>query len=217
MRTREEIVKAIEECGIVAVIRASSSEEALAAVDAILAGGVRAIEITFTVPGAAQVIADLHKRFGEDIVLGAGTVLTKEQALAAIEAGAEFIVAPNTNPIVIDTAAQKNCVVAPGAFSPTEVVTALQSGADLVKIFPANVLGPGYLKDLKGPFPKIKTIPTGGIGLENAADYFKAGAAAIGVGGKLVDLKALRSGQPEKLTETARQFIAIVQQARAAQ
>ncbi len=222
MRTCDQTLAALLDCGIIPVIRAASSQEAVQAAEAVLAGGVRTVEITFTVPGAAQVIADIHARFGDQIVLGAGTVLTMEQAQEAISAGAEFIVSPNINPAVIQavkcaggaSGRQRGMVSVPGAFSPTEVVAALEAGADLVKIFPINVLGAGYLKDLRGPLPGVKLVPTGGITLDNAADYFRAGAAAIGVGGSLVDQKALRAGRPEVITDNARRFVEVVKRAR---
>jgi 2-dehydro-3-deoxyphosphogluconate aldolase / (4S)-4-hydroxy-2-oxoglutarate aldolase len=214
VRTREQTVEAIIDCGITAVIRASSSEEALKAAQAILQGGVRIIEIAFTVPGASEVLADLRSKLGEEVVLGAGNVLTRDQALEAMGSGAEFLVAPNTNFSVLETVKTEGKVMIPGAFSPTEVIEALQAGADLIKIFPANMLGPGYLKALHGPLPGTKFVPTGGIDLANAADYIKAGAVALGVGSGLMDKKALRAGRLDLITENARKFVELVQTAR---
>lgn len=214
MPVKKEILNRILDCGIVAVVRGESAEPVLRAIEAVLQGGVSAIEVTFTVPGALQIIEKLAKELPEDVTLGAGTVLDGQTARNAIDAGAQFIVAPNTNLEVIEIAKWRGKPVMPGALTPTEVVTARDAGADLVKVFPANVMGPGYLRDLHGPLPDVRFIPTGGIDLDNAADYLKAGAAALGVGSSLIDKKLVAARDWDALTERARRFTGIVQQAR---
>ncbi|HEY2847794.1 MAG TPA: bifunctional 4-hydroxy-2-oxoglutarate aldolase/2-dehydro-3-deoxy-phosphogluconate aldolase [Pyrinomonadaceae bacterium] len=201
--------------GVVPVVRASSADEAMQAIDAIREGGVNVLEITMTVPGAVGVIAEISKRYGDDVVVGAGTVLDPETALRCIDAGAVFVVSPALNLDTIAACINAGIPVMPGALSPTEVVTAWNAGADMVKIFPAGAVGgPSYLKNLKGPLPHIKMIPTGGVSLATAADFIKAGAAALGVGTDLVDIKAIREGRPEVVTERARQFVEIVKETR---
>lgn len=214
MADPKETIQKMTDCGIAPVIRAESADQALKAVQAILAGGIPVIEITFTVPGAMEIIRELADSLGEQALLGAGTVLDPETAQGAISAGAEFIVAPNTNLQVIETTKQNGKVSIPGAFSPTEVAAAWQAGADLVKIFPASVLGPVYLKDLHGPMPDVPLMPTGGIDLDNVADYLKAGAATVGVGSSLVDKKAMKTGDYGVITEKAIQFVEIIRKTR---
>ena len=205
----------IESLGLIPVVRASSSQEAMQAIDAIREGGVDVLEITMTVPGAVEVIAEVCRRYGDKVVVGAGTVLDPDTARRCIDAGAVFVVSPALNLDTIAACIEAGIPVMPGALSPTEVVTAWNAGADMVKIFPAGAVGgPSYLKNLKGPLPHIKMIPTGGVSLSTAADFIKAGAAALGVGTDLVDVKAIRAGHPEVVTERARQFVQIVQEAR---
>jgi 2-dehydro-3-deoxyphosphogluconate aldolase/(4S)-4-hydroxy-2-oxoglutarate aldolase len=211
-----QIFQAITEVAIVPVVRASSAEAAVQAVDAIYKGGVRAAEITMTVPGAVRVLEKLADQFGGKIILGAGTVLDPETARICILAGAEFIVSPSLKPATIEMCKRYSKVVTPGALTPTEVVTAWEAGADAVKIFPCgNVGGAKYIKALKGPFPQIEMIPTGGVNLETAADFLKAGACAVGVGGELVDAKCIKEGRFDIIEERARQFLAVVSKARA--
>jgi 2-dehydro-3-deoxyphosphogluconate aldolase/(4S)-4-hydroxy-2-oxoglutarate aldolase len=187
------------------------------AIDAIREGGVNVLEITMTVPGAIDVIAQVSKRYGDEVVVGAGTVLDPETARRCIDAGAVFVVSPALNLDTIATCIELGVPVMPGALSPTEVVTAWNAGADMVKIFPAGAVGgPSYLKNLKGPLPQIKMIPTGGVSLSTAADFIKAGAAALGVGTDLVDVKAIRAGNAQVITERAREFVRIVQETRRA-
>ena len=215
--TKTEVIQRIREIGVIPVVRASSAEEAVRVVDAIRAGGVSILEITMTVPGAVQVIEELVKRFGDDTVVGAGTVLDPEVAEACISAGAQFIVSPALNLETIACCRQQDIVMMPGALTPTEIVTAWNAGADFVKVFPCGAMGgASYIKSLKAPLPQIELVPTGGVNLNTAAGFIQAGAAAIGVGADLVDVKAIRSGQAEKVTEAARAFVGAVRQARTA-
>ena len=211
---KKHVIDAIIECGIVAVVRAESSELALRAVEAALAGGVNAIEVTFTVPGALEVIRTLSKGVSSDVILGAGTVLEPQTALDAVDAGARFIVSPNVNLATIEAAKSKGVAVFPGAFTPTEVLTAWQAGGDIIKIFPANVVGPSYFKDLHGPFPNIPLMPTGGVDLSTARTWLEHGAIALGVGGALIDRKLLKEGNFGEITERAKKFREIVNEFR---
>jgi 2-dehydro-3-deoxyphosphogluconate aldolase/(4S)-4-hydroxy-2-oxoglutarate aldolase len=201
-------------CGIVAVIRARSGELLADVAEALLAGGVEVMEVTFTVPRAHQVLERVAERVDGRILLGAGTVLDPETARLALASGAEFIVSPTVDLDVIRMCRRYGKVVMPGAFTPTEVLAAWEAGADVVKIFPADVGGPQYLKALAGPLPQIKLLPTGGVNLETAADFLKAGAFALGVGGSLVDSKAVADGDLAQIESRARQFVAIVRKVR---
>jgi 2-dehydro-3-deoxyphosphogluconate aldolase/(4S)-4-hydroxy-2-oxoglutarate aldolase len=201
--------------GIVAVIRAKSSGLLVDVARALLAGGVNVIEVTFTVPRAVQVLERVADELGDQVLLGAGTVLDTETARTAMLAGAEFIVSPATNTSVIELCRRYDKTVIPGALTPTEVVTAWQAGADLVKIFPSDVMGPSYLKALRGPLPQVRLMPTGGVNLETAAEFLRAGACALGVGGSLVEAKAIDAGNLQRITELATQFVEIVRQTRA--
>ena len=213
---RIEIIKHIETLGLVPVVRASSADEAMKAIEAIKEGGVNVLEITMTVPGAVKVIEAVVDKYGNDIIVGAGTVLDPETARTCMLAGAQFIVSPALNVRTIEICLRYGVPIAPGALTPTEVVTAWQAGADFVKIFPAgSVGGARYIKNLKGPLPQIKIIPTGGVSLTTAADFIKAGAAALGVGTDLVNVKAIREGNAHIVTERAKQFLEIVREARA--
>jgi 2-dehydro-3-deoxyphosphogluconate aldolase / (4S)-4-hydroxy-2-oxoglutarate aldolase len=213
--TREEIVQRIVEVGVVPVIRASSPKSARAAVDAVAQGGIPVFEITMTVPNAVQVIRELTKDNGAGFLIGAGTVLDADAALLCLEAGAQFLVSPGLDVGMIGVARKNNVPVIPGALTPTEIMAASRSGADFIKIFPcSNVGGPAYLKALRGPFPKLAFIPTGGVNLDNAADFIRAGATALGVGGELVDKAALESGKTDVITNNARRLVSIVQEAR---
>jgi 2-dehydro-3-deoxyphosphogluconate aldolase/(4S)-4-hydroxy-2-oxoglutarate aldolase len=214
--SRQQQLERVFRSVIVAVIRAPSGEQLLDVAQALLAGGVEVMEVTFTVPGAGRVIERVAERLGDKILLGAGTVLDAETARIALLAGAEFIVSPSTNLEVIRICRRYGKLAMPGAFTPTEVVTAFEAGADLVKIFPCDVGGPAYLKALHGPLPQIPLMPTGGITLENAADYLKAGACALGVGGSLVESKAVTDRDFARIEEQARRFQAIVRETRPA-
>src|SRR6185295_17041700 len=214
--TSKEILALITEVGIVPVVRTVSAESAIQAVEAIYKGGVRAAEITMTVPGAIRALEKLADRFGSQIMLGAGTVLDPETARACMLAGAEFFVTPSLRISTIEMVQRYSKVICPGALTPTEVLTAWEAGADAVKVFPCgNVGGAKYIKALKGPFPHIEMIPTGGVNLETAADFLKAGACAVAVGGELVDAKLMNEGKFDVLTERARQYRAVVTAARA--
>jgi len=213
---KTDVLQRIRETGLIPVVRAESAEQAMRAVEAIKAGGVDVLEVTMTVPGAIGVIEQLAKTYGAEALIGAGTVLDPETARACIEAGAQFIVSPALNEETIAFCRENGVAVFPGALTPTEVVRAWNAGADAVKVFPAGAVGgASYLKALKAPLPQIELVPTGGVNLKTAADFIKAGAMALGVGADLVDMKALREGKAELITERARQFIAIVRVARA--
>jgi 2-dehydro-3-deoxyphosphogluconate aldolase/(4S)-4-hydroxy-2-oxoglutarate aldolase len=205
----------VHQTGIVAVMRASSGELLADVAEALAAGGVEVMEVTFTVPRAHQVLERVAQRLGSRILLGAGTVLDPETARIALLSGAEFIVSPTVNLSVIKLCRRYDKLVIPGAFTPTEVLTAWEAGADIVKIFPSEVTGPAYLKALGGPLPQVRMMPTGGVNLDSAAAFLRAGAFALGVGGSLVDPPAVASGELAKIETLARQFIEVVQQTRA--
>jgi 2-dehydro-3-deoxyphosphogluconate aldolase/(4S)-4-hydroxy-2-oxoglutarate aldolase len=205
----------IIETGLIPVVRAESADIAMRAIDAIKEGGISVLEITMTVPGAIRVIEEVARRFGEDAIVGAGTVLDAETARACILAGAQFIVSPVLDLDTISCCRRYSIPVMPGAMTPSEVVTAWKAGADFVKVFPANAVGgASYIKALKAPLPQVELVPTGGVSLKTAADFIKAGAAALGVGTDLVDTAALRKGEDKAISERARQFIEIVKSAR---
>jgi 2-dehydro-3-deoxyphosphogluconate aldolase/(4S)-4-hydroxy-2-oxoglutarate aldolase len=207
----------IRDLGLVPVVRAQSAEEAIRAIDAIRAGGIDVLEVTMTVPDAVPLIAQVAKQFGHDAVIGAGTVLDAETARAVILAGAQFVVTPTLRAETIACCKRYGVPVFPGALTPTEVLTAWEAGADMVKVFPCSAVGgPSYIKALKAPLPQVDLVPTGGVNLETAADFIKAGSSALGVGADLVDLKALREGNAEVVTERARKLVGIVQAARKA-
>jgi 2-dehydro-3-deoxyphosphogluconate aldolase/(4S)-4-hydroxy-2-oxoglutarate aldolase len=213
--TREQILSFITEIGIVPVVRTSSAEGAIKSIDAIYRGGIRAAEITMTVPGAIRALEKVADQFGDKIVLGAGTVLDPETARACMLAGAEFFVTPSLKISTIEIVRRYSKVICPGALTPTEVVTAWEAGADIVKIFPCgNVGGPKYIKALRGPFPHIEMIPTGGVNLETAGEFLKAGACAVAVGSELVDAKTVREGRFEVIEERARQYLAVIARTR---
>jgi 2-dehydro-3-deoxyphosphogluconate aldolase / (4S)-4-hydroxy-2-oxoglutarate aldolase len=212
---KTDVIQQIRETGIIPVVRATSADEAMRAIDAIKKGGVSVLEITMTVPGAVKVIEQVSTRYGKDALVGAGTVLDPETARICILSGAQFIVSPALDIDTIVCCRRYGVAIMPGALTPTEVVKAWTAGADFVKVFPAGALGgASYLKALKAPLPQIELVPTGGVSLKTAADFIKAGASALGVGADLVDLKALREGQDDVITERARQFVEIVREAR---
>ena len=213
--TKEALLGRMTEIGIVAVVRTPSPDTAQRAVEACIAGGLNTVEVTFTVPNAVDVIKALAASVGSDVILGAGTVTDAQKAKMAIEAGARFIVAPNTDPDTIRMAASLDAVTIPGALTPTEVVIALNAGADAVKIFPASAFGPSYIKAIRGPLPDVKFVPTGGINLENIPAYVKAGAAMFGIGGNLVDLELIKAGNYGAIADRARAYVETVQRARA--
>ena len=215
--TKTEVLKRIRETGLIPVVRADSSDQAMRAVAALKAGGLDVLEVTMTVPGAIEVIRVLCSEYGADALIGAGTVLDPETAQACIQAGAQFIVSPALNEETIAFCGEQDVVIFPGALTPTEVVRAWKAGADAVKVFPVGAVGgASYLKALKAPLPQIELIPTGGVSLKTAADFIKAGAMALGVGADLVDPQALRDGNGNLITERAREFLEIVRVTRAA-
>jgi len=213
---KAEVIKQIKDTGLIPVVRATSADEAMRAIDAIREGGVSVLEVTMTVPGAVGVIEQLTKKYGSDVLVGAGTVLDAETARACMLSGAQFVVSPALNLKTIECCRRYGVAVLPGALTPTEVLQAWTAGADFVKVFPAGALGgASYLRALKAPLPHIELVPTGGVSLKTAADFIKAGASALGVGADLVDLKAIRDGQASVITERAKQFVQIVREARA--
>ncbi len=211
---KEALAKILEE-GVVPVIRVSSAQEAWEVSKAIKEGGVSVLEVTMTVPGAMDVIKEVSQKFGKEVLLGAGTVLDPETARAALINGAQFLVSPSLNLEVIKVSNRYSAVVIPGALTPTEILTAWEAGADLVKVFPiAQVGGPAYIKALQGPLPHIPLVPTGGVNLQNAGEFIKAGAAAIAVGGELVDKKAVAEKKYSIIVDNARRFLEEVKKAR---
>lgn len=201
-------------CGIVAVIRASSGERLAEVAEALVAGGIDVMEVTFTVPGAVQVLEKVSHRLGDRILLGAGTVLDPETARAALLAGARFVVSPGTNRNVIRLCRRYGALAFPGALTPTEVISAWEAGADIVKIFPSDVGGPKYLKALRGPLPQVRMMPTGGVDLNTAAEFLASGACALGVGGSLVSPQAVASGDLAGIESKARQFAQLIRSVR---
>jgi 2-dehydro-3-deoxyphosphogluconate aldolase / (4S)-4-hydroxy-2-oxoglutarate aldolase len=215
LMNKNDVVKQIRDIGLIPVVRATSADEAMRAIDAIREGGVSVLEITMTVPGAVGVIEQVAKNYGDDALVGAGTVLDAETARVCILSGAKFVVSPALNIETIECCRRYGVAVMPGALTPTEVVQAWTAGADFVKVFPAGALGgASYLKALKAPLPQIELVPTGGVSLKTAADFIKAGASALGVGADLVDLQAIRDGQANVITERAKQYVEIVREAR---
>jgi len=212
--TREAVTAAIERAGVVAVIRMKDPDKVQAVVDAIAAGGVRAIEVTMTVPGAIGLIAALAPRMPEGFLLGAGTVLDADTASKVIDAGAQFIVSPVFRRSVIAACHDRGVPVTPGCFTPTEILDAWDAGADIVKVFPATALGPGYIKDIRAPLPQVKLMPTGGVTVDNAGEWIAAGAVAVGVGSALLDAKAIQAGDYSVLRSKAERIVANVRAAR---
>ncbi len=213
--TKEENRRRIAEVGIIPVVRASSAHQALLAVEAIRAGGISIVEVTMTVPGAIEVIGQLAKTAGSDVLVGAGTVLDAKTAQQCLDAGAEFLVSPGFDAQTVKFAREKGILVIPGALTPTEIIMAWNAGGDLIKVFPCGTVGGAkYIKALKGPLPQVPMIPTGGVNLDTAADFILAGAEALGVGGELLSESALKSGRTNQITDAARRFVAIVREAR---
>src|SRR6266568_1017380 len=212
LKVRERII----EIGVVPVVRAASAREARIAADAVCEGGIPIVEITMTVPGAVEVIRELTKSGSSDVLVGAGTVVNVEAARRCLDAGAQFLVSPGLNLQVVQLAAAEGKLIMAGALTPTEVMAAWEAGSDFVKIFPCGQVGGAkYIKALKGPFPQVPFVPTGGVNLNSAAEFIEAGAVALGVGGECVQADALKSGKPEIIVENARKFLAIVKEARA--
>jgi 2-dehydro-3-deoxyphosphogluconate aldolase/(4S)-4-hydroxy-2-oxoglutarate aldolase len=213
----ETTQETIERVGLIPVLRAKSTAQGRAVVEAMIAGGVTVVEVTMTVPGAIDLLKELRREYGDQLLLGSGTVTTAEQAQATIDAGAEFVVSPSLHPEVIATTRRNNKISCPGALTPTEAITAWNAGADYVKIFPCSAVGgASYLKALLAPFPHLKLIPTGGVTLQTAASFIQAGARALGVGSDLVNLSAVDSGHAETITETAKAYLKVLAETRKA-
>jgi len=193
--------------GLVAIIRAPSSEKIVRIARALLDGGIDVIEVTFTVPGALEVLQEVDEELGNEILLGAGTILDTETARAAILAGAQFIVTPTVNLDVIQLCRRYDKLCLPGAYTPTEILTAWEAGGDIIKVFPADIGGPAYLKALRGPLPQVPLMPTGGVNLDTLRDFLAAGACAVGLGGALVEPEAERSGDMQRIQKQAARFV----------
>jgi 2-dehydro-3-deoxyphosphogluconate aldolase / (4S)-4-hydroxy-2-oxoglutarate aldolase len=211
---REEQLRRILDSGIVAVVRSPDSRQLVNVCRALADGGVSVVEITMTVPGALDVIRQVRAELGDRVLLGAGTILDPETGRAAMLAGAEYLVAPTVNLDVIRLCRRYDKVVMPGAFTPTEVLTAWEAGADIVKVFPADVVGPAYFKAIRGPLPQVRLMPTGGVDTTTAAEFLKAGACCLGVGSQLVEPKAVAAGDFERIRGLARHYVAIVRECR---
>lgn len=212
---KTEYLRQIIESGVVAVIRAQDPRELADVALALHAGGVKALEITMTSPGALEIISEVRQTIGQQAIIGVGSVLDSETARAAIIAGAEFVVSPVFKPEIVAMCRRYSKICIPGAFTPTEILEAWEAGADVVKIFPATKLGPEFIKDLKGPLPQIAVTPTGGVNLANTGDFIKAGASFVGVGGALVDKTMVTKKDWASLSALAKQYIEAVQKARA--
>ena len=210
MPDRMTALKRILDTGIAAVIRAQSSEHLMRVADAIKEGGVDVIEVTMTTPNALQVIEETSSKYGDDVLIGVGTVLDAETCRMAILAGAQFVVGPCLDRDMIEMAHRYDKLAMPGTFTPTEILQAWQWGADLIKVFPADILGPTFFKDVLGPLPQVRMVPTGGVNLDTAADFLRAGCVALCAGGALIDKKAVAEGKFDVVTETARRFREII-------
>ena len=200
------------DCGIVAVVRSNDSSQLVEVCKALVDGGVDVAEITFTVPGALEVLAAVKKKLGDKLLLGAGTVLDTETARAAILAGAEYLVSPTLNLDVIRLAKRYGKMIMPGVYTPTEALTAWEAGADILKVFPAEIVGPAFFKALKGPLPQLRLMPTGGVDLNTASSFLEAGAVCLGIGSQLIEPKAVAAGDFGRITSLARQYRQIVSQ-----
>jgi len=212
MMSKESQLKQVLDTGIVAVVRSQDSQQLVQVVEALAEGGVTVVEITMTVPNALEVLRQTRQKLGDRVLLGAGTILDTETARAALLAGAEYLVSPTLNLDVIRMCQRYNKLVMPGAFTPTEILAAWEAGADIVKVFPAEIVGPAFFKAIKGPLPQIRVMPTGGVDLTTATTFLQAGASCLGVGGQLVEPKAVAERNFDRIRDLARQYIAIVQQ-----
>jgi 2-dehydro-3-deoxyphosphogluconate aldolase/(4S)-4-hydroxy-2-oxoglutarate aldolase len=212
--SKERHLQQVLESGIVAVVRSPDSGQLVGACRALADGGVTVAEITMTVPDALDVLRAVRKELGDRILLGAGTILDPETARMALLAGAEYLVTPTLNLDVIRLCRRYSKLVMPGAFTPTEILTAWEAGADIVKVFPADVVGPAFFKAVRGPLPQVRLMPTGGVDLNTAADFLKAGACCLGVGGQLVETKAVAAGDFERIRDLARRYVTLVREVR---
>src|SRR6516165_5639900 len=212
--SKESQLRHVLDCGIVAVVRSPDSAQLVEAARALADGGVTVVEITMTVPGALDVVRQVRQSLGDRLLLGAGTILDPETARAALLAGAEYLVTPTVNLDVIRLCQRYDKLVLPGAFTPTEILTAWEAGADIVKVFPAEVVGPAFFKALRGPLPHVRLMPTGGVDLSTAADFLRAGAWCLGVGSQLVEPRAVAEGNFDRIRDLARQYVAVVKSVR---
>jgi len=212
--SKQTQLRQVLDCGIVAVVRSPDSQQLVEVCRALADGGITVVEITMTVPDALDVVRQVRNALGDRLLLGAGTVLDPETARAALLAGAEYLVSPTINLDVIRLCRRYDKMVMPGAFTPTEILTAWEAGADIVKVFPADVVGPTFFKALRGPLPQVRLMPTGGVDLKTAADFLKAGACCLGIGGQLVEPQAVAEANFDRLRDLARRYVAAVQQAR---
>src|SRR5438876_7873759 len=212
--SKESQLRQVLDCGIVAVVRSPDSQQLVEVCRALADGGVSVVEITLSVPNALDMLRQVRQALGERVLLGAGTVLDAETARAVLLAGAEYIVAPTLNLDVIRLCQRYDKLVMPGAFTPTEILTDWEAGADIVKVFPADVVGPAFFKAVRGPLPQVRLMPTGGVDLSTAAAFLKAGACCLGVGGQLVEPKAVAERNFDRIRDLARQYVHIVKQAR---
>ncbi len=211
---REEHLRRVLDCGLVAVVRSPHAEQLVETARALVEGGIDVVEITMTVPGALEVVAQVRRSLGDRLLLGAGTILDAETARAALLAGAEFLVAPTIDEDVVRVCRRYDKLVMPGAFTPTEILRAWEAGADIVKVFPADVVGPPFFKALRGPLPQIRLMPTGGVDLTTAADFLRAGACCLGVGSQLVEPRAIADRNFNRIRELAQQYVNVVKQVR---
>jgi 2-dehydro-3-deoxyphosphogluconate aldolase / (4S)-4-hydroxy-2-oxoglutarate aldolase len=212
--TKTDISDSIREIGIIAIMRAKNSDQLLAAADAVLKGGVNAIEVTMTTPGALRIIEEAVAKYSDEVIFGVGSVLDPETARIAILTGAQFVVCPTLNLKTVEMCKRYSVPVVPGAYTPTEVLTAWEAGADMVKIFPASVGGPEYIKAIKAPLPQIDLVPVGGVNLETTADFIRAGSTVVGVGSSLINQKLLDAGEFEIISENAHRYREEVQKGR---
>jgi 2-dehydro-3-deoxyphosphogluconate aldolase/(4S)-4-hydroxy-2-oxoglutarate aldolase len=212
--TKDEVLRRIHDIGVIGIFRVDSPEVCFKAMEALRAGGLHALEVTMTTPNAIEVIREARKRYGSETMIGIGTVLDIETAEKGIDAGAQFVVSPSLHKEVLDVCTRRDVVSCPGTFTPTEIVQAWRWGADLIKLFPASQVGPSYVKAILGPLPWARLVPTGGVEVENAGDFIKAGAYCLGVGGGLVSKKAIAEGRYDKLTDAAREILKAVSDAR---
>ena len=215
MRTKHDVFQQLRDSGVVAVLRGVDADTLIEITDALVAGGVRGIELTADTPGIADMVAELDASFGdEEIAIGVGTVLDSETARTVMLGGADFVVSPSLHEDVIDTCNRYGTLVAPGIMTPTEAITGYEAGADLIKVFPASTVGPDHLGAIKGPLGQIPLMPTGGVSPDNAGDYIEAGAECVGAGGALVDYEAADRGEFEVITENADAFQDVISDAR---